>query len=696
MSKSSKDNDIAKIVCVGGSLEFDLCLSLTEAQFTNLNINFDKINSLKDLKPYNLSSLSAIISLNSSNFLFNSLLFINRANKTKSFVEYIVPFSTKYPSEISFMEEVVKTTTEKNFIFIEEFNLLNITPRITFSLKKINEGDDSVLESKNFVITEQNNYDESNGYIGDLYSGFNFDYDCSFLYTDVMELFKCKKDSYDEIHSFLSHVADSFPNTAICINYSGYFDQATRVEIELINSIGDLLSLTDIFIFEEKEVNDYFCLMKSLNERGGKETKKKINVEQIFIKEIPNNKKVKKIKIGLIIDEMKQINIIQQDPNSFLVLFHSKFDLNFTPKNIPQKDVEEYYKITTLNYGKIKAVFIGGFLSRLFNKKSFNTCYVAGNESVKRVIDLIRFNFDFPTESSFYEILVKKPRQKKKEDIINLKKENHFVLDCTNVITSKKKDYNPLYDQMCQSYFESSNNRNHLHKLGFINKKGIILQDPDKKVFASVKNKQLMNSYEKEKKKLSKIKENNEMMKIQLKNLANNKYANFKVANIDELMELSSVYNFDKSSNKKLPSVTKRKHTISLINNKNSRTTHNDLYYKEIKNSKFLTKNSFYHKKNNHSLRKDHSYADTKVKSNKSKENSNSKQRSAKSKEEFMFYEKESIDNKPNKKPLNEHVNIPLDMQKNDKEKYIDKDNFLSFLNSYEEKIKQTNTVHDM
>ena len=56
-------------------------------------------------------------------------------------------------------------------------------------------------------------------------------------------------------------------------------------------------------------------------------------------------------------------------------------------------------------------------------------------------------------------------------------------------------------------------------------------------------------------------------MKIQLRNLANNKYGNFKVANIDELMEMSSVYNFDKSSNKKLPSVTKRKHTISVINN---------------------------------------------------------------------------------------------------------------------------------
>ena len=61
----------------------------------------------------------------------------------------------------------------------------------------------------------------------------------------------------------------------------------------------------------------------------------------------------------------------------------------------------------------IKSVFVGGFLSRLFNKKSFQTCFVAGNESVKRVIDLIRFDFDFPTDGAYYEILVKKPRERK-------------------------------------------------------------------------------------------------------------------------------------------------------------------------------------------------------------------------------------------------------------------------------------------
>ena len=53
------------------------------------------------------------------------------------------------------MEEVVKSVTEKNFIFIEEFNLLNLTPRITLTLKKLNENDDAVLDKKYLLSQNQ-------------------------------------------------------------------------------------------------------------------------------------------------------------------------------------------------------------------------------------------------------------------------------------------------------------------------------------------------------------------------------------------------------------------------------------------------------------------------------------------------------------------------------------------------------------
>ena len=144
--------DLAKIICVGSSFDLDISLGLTEEQYSFLNINYDKINDLSELKTYfsynqqfntndnnnsnNNFSFLSLLSISSSNSLFNTLLFINRANRVKSFIEYIVPFYPKYEVLYDFMEGIVKSFCERNFIFVEFYNLLDIKPNITFNLKK--------------------------------------------------------------------------------------------------------------------------------------------------------------------------------------------------------------------------------------------------------------------------------------------------------------------------------------------------------------------------------------------------------------------------------------------------------------------------------------------------------------------------------------------------------------------------------
>ena len=693
-TKQTSTNEIAKVISIGGSLDIEIIASLTETQLIEINLDLNSISSLKDLQPYLTSPptqtpsnnqtvppLFPYITLHTTNFLINSLLFINKSNKTKSFVNYIVPFTCAYPDDQQFLKEFVQNITEKNFLFIEEFNLLDITPNITFTIKIINPENDEIINSKHFIISNTNAYDkDNNNYSGDLYSGINYEYDCSYLYSTVNDLYKCKLNSYDEIHSFISHVCDMYPRTIICINYEGYLSSGSEVDVDLVNSIGDLLGLTDVFIFEKKEVNDYFTLLKSINEnettanRTHKSTysKKstyttkssnnhKINIEDIFIKEIPNNKKNKNVKIGLFIDNMKSISIIQQDPSSMLLMFLSKFQINYIPSYIKEKDKDEYNKVSTNNYSVIKSVFIGGFLSRMFNKKSFYACYTAGNESVKRVIDLLRFNLDFPNESNYYIITIKKPKQQNKEQLNNIKRESHFVLDCTNINASKKKEYNSLYDHSCQSYFANYNTRHHLYRLGFINKQGIILQDPDRKFFGNVRNKALMSQYEQEKNELMMIKENNMIMNLQLKNFAKNKDGGYKDKNRDELKEMNTVYNYEKVAGRKLPMISKKKGV-------NKQKVATDLYFQEIKNSKFLTKSQFYKKGNGKGkgMRKSVSC------SNVNQDN------------EYIYYEKESVDS--NKMEENEKDT------KNDKgkinEKYVNRESFLDMLNSYEEKLR--------
>ena len=134
---------------------------------------------------------------------------------------------------------------------------------------------------------------------------------------------------------------------------------------------------------------------------------------------------------------------MHQDTISGLVLFHNKFYFNFYPNNIQEEEIEEYKNVFSSNYKKINSIFIGGFLSRLFNKKSFKTSFIAGNDSVKKVIDLIKYDIDFPNNNEFFEVLVKRTSPiKSKKEIENLKKEINFILDCTNILTSKKKEYN--------------------------------------------------------------------------------------------------------------------------------------------------------------------------------------------------------------------------------------------------------------
>ena len=58
-------------------------------------------------------------------------------------------------------------------------------------------------------------------------------------------------------------------------------------------------------------------------------------------------------------------------------------------------------------------------------------------------------------------------------------KENKFILDCTNILKCQKKEYNPLFDENCASYLLKNNHIKHLQNIGFINKNGVILKDPD-------------------------------------------------------------------------------------------------------------------------------------------------------------------------------------------------------------------------
>ncbi len=152
------------------------------------------------------------------------------------------------------------------------------------------------------------------------------------------------------------------------------------------------------------------------------------------------------------------------------------------------------------------------------------------------------------------------------------------------------KDYNPLYDDNLVSYFSSKYIRKHLETLGFINKKGNILQDPDNRKLSIVDSKKLKKMYENEKNYLQKIRDKEEKLKLQIKNLlqGNNIIKN---GDIKEIEKLTKVYNYYPLSQKKLPSINDYKNSINENIKINS-----DIYLKEIQIEKNSKKNTYTNK----------------------------------------------------------------------------------------------------
>jgi hypothetical protein len=599
-AEPKQETNFVKVVSMG-HLDLELILSLTEEEMKRFNVpEISSINSLADCEKFLFPAESEeeikkkqdeeekqresnkknsdqktikekeetildFIRLNSTNSTITAMLMINKAFKKKTFIEYLTLSETVYKEEEEFMREVIKYVTEQNYLFIIENGVFEIPSKIKFTIKLAETKDSNFI--KTFELQLDGRKEDKQEPTTNLYNTLNYDFDfTNFFYMDLNSNFEIGKYGFTmQLYSeFVKSLTDNFKDICIVTNFPDIISNVSNLNMEGISSINEILEYTDVFIFEKKEALALFNLLASLKESAVNNIEEKKNIELLFIKEV--NKKRKNLpKIGIFIDELKKLTIIEQQAKSNLILFHSDFDLKFIPDKISKDIIEEYKKLLVVHHQELKFTFIGGFLSRIFYKRSFSTCFTAGSESVKRILELLRFQLDYPIDNNYYIIRIKKPghsansqaiKEKQDEDLIKVRKEQHFVLDCVNKETSSMRTYNPLYDQNLQSFFSSHTIRSHLKKLGFINRKGQVLQDPDFKKLGIIKNKKLVKIYEDEQKKLIKIKENNYKMKLQIHNLFHGGTNNLQNVGLNDLEKYTKVYNFHPISGKKLPSIS--------------------------------------------------------------------------------------------------------------------------------------------
>ena len=330
-----------------------------------------------------------------------------------------------------------------------------------------------------------------------------------FLFIDLEEFIHFHSNGFNlfELADFMKKISSENKKPRIVVNYPNILINLNVVNFEILQNLMDIMSYTDIFLFEKKECFSFFNMLSQMN------YEKDINDKQLndyFFKEIPHNKNGVS-KMGLFLDDLQKFNIAEQRNGK--VINDISYDIVLYPKinHFNQKIIDEYKKIVAVNNSYFKSIFFGGYFSSyVFNMDHYQS-FISGAESTKRILEIFKNKIDFPTNPEFY--IIKLQKKKIENDLHSeklKKKEEKFVLDCINKTNSSIKSYNPLFDDNLNAFFASSIIRKQLKEKGFINTNGFVLYDSSYKSLIGMppKTKKRLDTSERERHLLLAIKQN--------------------------------------------------------------------------------------------------------------------------------------------------------------------------------------------
>ena len=192
-------------------------------------------------------------------------------------------------------------------------------------------------------------------------------------------------------------------------------------------------------------------------------------------------------KLGIFIDQhFSKITFLEVPMNIKATIL--TYDIKPYPKlSHTTVDLVELYRgVLKIKRGFFKHIFYAGILNKIFflKRKSFGidvlySGYLTGHEILKRILHFVTSEIPLPDNPKFYLVKINynEVNEYVKKHLLN-KKENKFVLDCTNAEKSKMKHYVPLFDYNLHEYFENKDIQKELANKGFIDSKGFVNYDP--------------------------------------------------------------------------------------------------------------------------------------------------------------------------------------------------------------------------
>ena len=485
---------------------------------------------------YNESFKTMIKTVNDLNFLFINEYSINKDSK-KYFKLKIIYKEQETTINFNQVEKEKNNKENENEIKVgENNNSNNNEDKAKEEAKNVNNENEEKNENR-----KENKKSDNFNYLNNKNNIFNkIKLDCETYNYFLLSIENTLEITpYEDFIEFLIHLKINL-NAHIAIEYgdvSEFFND--KESMTLLNKI---YLLTDIFLFDEKDaINnfkkhyEFFTKEKDIKKYNFNENKLQINVE---IEE--NNKSVssshtskKRINkksnnnnnSNIIVKKNKDKNMSEKDLydyfkhtiacngalsilNNKLAIFldnyFSKVTFIEVPMNIKATvlsyeikpypklshttvDIVEFYKgKLRLHKNFFKSIFYAGILNKIFIAKRkaigleiLYPAYLTGHEILKRMLSLKASEMKFPDKAKFYIVRLdnNEINEYVKREYYN-KKEQKFVLDCTNLEKSKLKYYVPLLDYNLNEFFGNKLITKQLVNKGFIDSKGFLKYDP--------------------------------------------------------------------------------------------------------------------------------------------------------------------------------------------------------------------------
>ena len=615
----------SKKLCSLGILDININLFLYESQMMDIDLKLDSYNSIDDLpnlfeklnstlisqknknmnekeeeKSFHYFNYENIIKLDSDNCLINSLLYINKAYKNKTFIEFIIPDKIEFNDKNIFLKNFLDEILTKNYLFIvENDKIKNNFSKVNFVIKIVDDIHDKIKLTKKFEIignsgisSEKSVYSsEDNEDFEKLFlNQFNYNFNrIDYFLIDLKQIRKILMKE-ENIHTFLLKIIKAFPKLKIILIIDENIIKENSSKEEIIY-IKKYLELCDIIFSFKNNINNflrfyYSSIKREITDKNPSKiffwlNNNNFNLNNIDLIIKDYNKFRKNIpRISIILDEFNLVHIYEQDIINKNISFNKFYRLSITQDEITEE--KNNYMIS--NADKLYHIFIGGFLSRFLYNKLYDICFEAGNLLLKKALKILSKN-EIDIEHDLFNVKVKNNGYKIIEKMKNdIKKENNFVLDCTNKEKSKQKEYNILTDNNCLGFLTS--------KYFFKNNREPTLMDKVDKILKSRKNKTTLNSPTNIEKCNLIMKEKNisnkKSMKRLLPYIVNNDIKNYQKAKANlkpnNIINLKTIPYLSHSKHTNLNMIKKSSHTNNIlkhcINNINKSENYNQFLFK--------------------------------------------------------------------------------------------------------------------